>query len=132
MGKFLTGIVCFLTLLAVNGFAQILSPLESYPYYHSGPDSGRRHLRTHAEGDTLQLPFFEDFAAYTGNPSARNWQSGGGVYVSNQFGVDPPSLQVATFDGVNGQGMPYSTFTTYDYTDTLPPSLSRWRASTRP
>jgi hypothetical protein len=119
MGKFLTGIVCFLTLLAVNGFAQILSPLESYPYYHSGPDSGRRHLRTHAEGDTLQLPFFEDFAAYTGNPSARNWQSGGGVYVNNQFGIDPPSLQVATFDGVNGQGLPYSTFTTYDYTDTL-------------
>jgi hypothetical protein len=118
MGKFLTGIICFLTLLAVNGYAQILSPLESYPFYHSGLDSGR-HLRTQAAGDTLQLPFFDDFAAYTGQPSTQNWQRGGGVYVNNQFGLNPPSLHVATFDGVNGQGLPYSTFTAYGYTDTL-------------
>jgi Secretion system C-terminal sorting domain len=119
MGKILTGIICFLTLVAVHGFAQVVSPLESYPISHSGPDSGRRLLRTHGEGDTLQLPFFEDFAAYTGQPSERSWQKGGGVYVNDQFGVNPPSLQVVTFDGVNGRGMPYSAFTSYGYTDTL-------------
>jgi hypothetical protein len=119
MVKFLTGIICFLTLISVNGLAQILSPLESYPFYQAGPDRGRRQLRTQAEGDTLQLPFFEDFAAYTGQPSQVYWQQGGGVYVNNQFGLHPPSLHVATFDGVNGQGMPYSSFTTYGYTDTL-------------
>lgn len=118
MVKFLTGIFCFLTLISVNGLAQVLSPLESYPFYHSGPGAGR-HLRTQAEGDTLKLPFFEDFAAYTGVPTAANWVPGGGVYVNNQFGLDPPSIHVATFDGVNGRGMPYSAFTTYGYTDTL-------------
>src|SRR5215217_3006858 len=98
MGKFLTGIICFLTLLAVDGFAQTLSPLESYPLLHSGPAAGRQ-LRTQALGDTLTLPFFEDFAAYTGAASIQNWQRGGGVYVNNQYGLNPPSLHVATFDG---------------------------------
>ena len=119
MVKFLTGIICFLTLISVNGLAQILSPLESYPLYQAGTDRGGRQLRTQAEGDTLQLPFFEDFAAYTGRPSAAYWQQGGGVYVNNQFGLLAPSLHVASFDGVDGQGMPYSSFTTYGYTDTL-------------
>lgn len=119
MGRILTGIFCLLILAAASGFAQVLSPLESYPLVHSGPDKGRRLLRTHGEGDTLQLPFFDDFAASTGAPGAGNWQAGGGVYVNDQFGVNPPSLQVATFDGVNGQGLPYSSFTSYGYTDTL-------------
>lgn len=76
-------------------------------------------MRMQAEGDTLQLPFFEDFAAYTGQPHQDNWLPGGGVYVNNQFGLQPPSLNVASFDGVNHQGRAYSTFTDYGYTDTL-------------
>ncbi|MGV3504160.1 MAG: T9SS type A sorting domain-containing protein [Adhaeribacter sp.] len=118
MGKVLTGICCFLTFIAFSGLAQTLTPLESYPLVQVSPHHGKL-LRTLAEGDTLKLPFFDDFAAYTGAPSPTNWLPGGGVYINNQFGLKPPSLHVATFDGVNGRGLPYSAITSYGYTDTL-------------
>ena len=118
MGKILTGICCFLTLMAFDGLAQKITPLESYPLVQASAGTGRQ-LRTLAEGDTLKLPFFDDFAAYTGAPSPKNWLPGGGAYINNQFGLHPPSLHVATFDGVNGRGLPYSAITSYGYTDTL-------------
>jgi len=118
MPKYLLGLFCSLGLV-LNSFGQILTPLDSYILQHTASDSGKRNARTHAVGDTLALPFFEDFAGYTGQPDARYWQSGGGVYVNNQFGVNPPSLHVATFEGVNAAGLPYTNLVTYGYTDSL-------------
>src|SRR5687767_11533085 len=118
MSKFLIGLVCSLSLV-INGWAQVLTPLDSYPLQQTSKHSATRNARTTAEGDTLVLPFFDDFAGYTGTPSANYWQSGGGVYVNSQFGVNQPSLNVATFEGVNAAGVPYSPTVTYGYTDTL-------------
>ena len=54
------------------------------------------------------LPFFDDFTGYRGNPKEQNWEKGGGVFVNNTFGVNPPSYHVATFDGLNADGKPYN------------------------
>ncbi|MDB5264031.1 MAG: C-terminal target protein [Adhaeribacter sp.] len=118
MSKYLIGLVCSLGFV-LNGWSQVLTPLDSYPVQSTGPTSANRHARTTAEGDTLTLPFFDDFAAYTGAPSSKYWKNGGGVYVNNQFGVNSPSVNVATFEGVNAAGRPYSPAVTYGYTDTL-------------
>jgi hypothetical protein len=118
MQKIFTTIVCLLA-FSTTSLAQVLSPLEFYPPYKNISNSSNRNARTTAEGDTLQLPFFDDFAAYTGKPSANYWQPEGGVYINNQFGINPPSLNVATFEGIDAAGLPYSTITSYGYTDVL-------------
>ncbi|KAA5548742.1 T9SS type A sorting domain-containing protein [Adhaeribacter rhizoryzae] len=118
MPKFLIGLFCSLGFV-LNSWGQVITPLESYPVTQSAKTSLTRHARTNAEGDTVSLPFFDDFAAYTGVPSAGYWQKGGGVHVNNQFGVNPPSVHVATFEGVDAAGRPYSPTATYGYTDTL-------------
>ena len=118
MFKFFTGF-SLLLLICLESWGQILTPLESYPIQSSSNNTALRHARTTATGDTLMLPFFDDFAAYTGQPSPQFWFKGGGVYINNQFGVNPPSLNVATFEGVDAVGNAYSTSPTNGATDTL-------------
>ena len=117
MYKFFTGCICLLAFY-VNAWGQVLTPLESYPVLPANNNS-LRHARVAAAGDTLTLPFFDDFAAYTGQPSPQFWIESGGVYINDQFGVAPPSLNVATFEGVNAAGDAYSTLNTNGFTDTL-------------
>ena len=62
---------------------------------------------TQALADTI--PFFDDFScAYKSNyPSANKWLDSS-VYVNTGFGIAPLSVGVATFDGLNKKGYPYS------------------------
>lgn len=54
------------------------------------------------------LPFFEDFwyAPNSTVPSANHWTDSS-VYISTGYGYAPPSMGVATFDGLNKKGYPY-------------------------
>ncbi len=55
------------------------------------------------------LPFFDDFSyAYKSPcPTAKHWQDSS-VYINTGFAIAPLSLGVATFDGLNKKGYPYS------------------------
>lgn len=57
----------------------------------------------------LDLPFFDDFSyAYNSPyPSADNWLDSN-AYVNTGFAIAPITLGVATFDGLNKKGYPYS------------------------
>lgn len=68
--------------------------------------------------DTLSLPFLEDFSYRGGRPDSRKWINGG-VFVNNQFAVDQPTWGVATFDGLNKFGEPYSLTEDHGAADTL-------------
>ncbi len=57
--------------------------------------------------DTLTLPFFDDFTSTLGYPSAKRWTDNQ-VWVNNNFSLDPPNYNVATFDHLNKKGKPYS------------------------
>jgi hypothetical protein len=60
------------------------------------------------------LPFFDDFAGqvYRNDPfpDTAKWVQGGGTFINNSNPVEPPSYNVATFDGLKDNGTPY-TFT---------------------
>ncbi|MCF2486844.1 T9SS type A sorting domain-containing protein [Dyadobacter sp. CY347] len=76
-------------------------------------------LRTEA---TLNLPFFDDFSTTkTANPNTANWLPGSGVYINNTLSNSQPSLNIATFDGLNASGTPYNLVNplTQNFTDTL-------------
>ena len=56
--------------------------------------------------DTIALPFFDDFS-YTGPyPDPNRWLDRD-VFVNATLGVQPVSVGVATFDGLNFEGKPY-------------------------
>jgi hypothetical protein len=57
--------------------------------------------------DTLSLPFREDFFQSDIFPDTNRWQNNY-VYVNGDFGVNPPSYGVATFDYLDAQGNPYT------------------------
>ncbi len=100
----------------IAGQAQILTPLESYP----NSSNIYQRSRLSAVGDTLNLPFFDDFAnQLNGAPNRSYWQRGGGAFINNQFGLNPPTVGVATLEGIRGNGLSYNTITAYGYTDTL-------------
>jgi len=54
-----------------------------------------------------ELPFIDDFSKPTGFiPDQTKWQ-GTSVYVNNSYGINPPSIGVATFDAINSKGELY-------------------------
>lgn len=57
-------------------------------------------------GKKLSLPFIEDFASTTVYPDAAQWKDRL-VFVNHTYPIAPPSINVATFDGLNRVGVPY-------------------------
>src|ERR1035438_4122710 len=70
----------------------------------------------------LTLPFFDDFSTSYIYPDSTKW-IGRSVYINDDFPIDPPTIGVATFDGLDSVGKPYLN-ATYDYpADTLTSQL---------
>lgn len=77
-------------------------------FYVSPTTDGSYHVkpRAAAKGTANTLPFFEDFSYDTFFPDSSKWLDRK-VYVNNNMGVDPISWGVATFDGIDVNGLPY-------------------------
>lgn len=56
--------------------------------------------------ETLELPICDDFSGAGGLPNPRIWLEDD-VSVGDGFAVSPPSVGVATFDGLDADGVPY-------------------------
>lgn len=107
---------CILSLLPFTGFSQeYLLPLGcNLNYYYK--DLKHENLKTASpdiqfkpSSGSLELPFKEDFFYCTSNsyPNQNKWADSL-VYINHGFGIAPPSIGVATFDGLNKYGYPYS------------------------
>ena len=68
-------------------------------------------LKAFLEPDTLDLPFFDDFSRETIYPSPEKWEDQD-VFVNSSYGIDPPSVGVATFDVLDSAGLIYDHATT--------------------
>ncbi len=85
--------------------------------------AGRWYLKTIAEtADTakifvsaiqvykqINLPLIEDFSSSIRVADPVKWQDNF-VYINNEFPENQPSINVATFDGLNAKGNPYSNY----------------------
>lgn len=69
-----------------------------------------KNLRTqyHQALNTLTLPFWDDFSTSSLLPDSTKWLVGADVNINRGRGLNPPSLNVATFDGTDQFGIPYS------------------------
>jgi len=58
----------------------------------------------------MKLPFWDDFSFTNGkdHPNDSLWQYGHSVWVNNGMAINPPTIKVGTFDGIDSLGRPYS------------------------
>ena len=78
------------------------------------------NARTQSEIDTLFLPFWDDFSASGPTPDTAKWLNSDNVLINPSLGINPPTLNIATFDGVTGDGNTFSLNpTAFGETDVL-------------
>ncbi len=87
------------------------------PYPAADSNVPGRGARTEA----LTIPFFDDFSTVRTQPDVALWQPNGGTFVNNTAAINPPSVNVATFDGLGANGLPYvlNNSLSYGPTDSL-------------
>lgn len=67
------------------------------------------NLRTAAHDSVpVNLPFWDDFSTSNGFPDTAHWSHSNDVNVLAGVGINPPSLNVATFDGADQWGNPHN------------------------
>jgi hypothetical protein len=109
-------IVSFLVLLLNCSVA--VGQLKLMPIQKATPKA-RKLNATKIENDTINLPFWDDFSFSPDNlPADSLWEDSDGIYVGNGLGLNPPSIGVASFDGVSSTGGAYSGTST-SKTDSL-------------
>jgi len=100
-------------LIALQGFAQIGEDQYVPLYSNYQIKQYRKQQANFAQfqgkkgiTDTLTLPFFDDFSVISVLPLESLWTDGS-VFINADFPINPPSVGVATFDGLDGQGNAY-------------------------
>ncbi len=116
-------ILIFFSLYIFETNAQVKTyPLETNPrleaFHYANPNYIFQHNSKNKFGqrDTLDLPFFDDFSQSTLYPDSTKWLNNQ-VYINNQFPLFPPTLNVATFDVLDAQGVPYRNTINKDLKD---------------
>lgn len=61
-----------------------------------------------ARQSALSLPFWDDFSFSGPVPDTSLWQTGADIFINNTLGINPPSINVATFDGARANGTPHN------------------------
>ncbi len=102
-GKRITLLTVY-ALFVHNLVGQLVEKPVGFPF----PYKSTQAARTLAVGDTIALPFWDDFSTTLGRPSTEWWAYGEDVFVNRTLGQHPPTLGVATFDGVNRLGVPHN------------------------
>ncbi len=98
--------LCIFFLQNFNSFVNaqfLISPNQTFYKKNTSPNN-----IIYMGKPALQLPFFEDFSLYQGVADTTIWEKNGGTYINQYFGINNPSLGMATFDGLNEQGQPYN------------------------
>jgi hypothetical protein len=91
--------------VALPLFCQAQIVLTGLPHSKGQKTTSRANARTKA----LELPLWEDFSATrTTSADTTVWFGSESVRVNDGIAIRPPSVRVATFDGVDSTGAPYN------------------------
>jgi hypothetical protein len=98
--------ILVIILLGISGFSTAQVTFKSIE------GATRNSLRVASSGRDsaqLELPFWDDFSLSSYLPDTSQWfVETGTTNISASLGIDPPTINVAVFDGWNAQGTPYS------------------------
>ena len=107
-------VILFFSLITISGYAQLIEKeLPNFNYSSAKLATQDNH--------TITLPFWDDFSTGIGLVDTAWWtqQSQAQVIVKTGIGIDPPSVGVATFDGIDASGTPYLPSPTDGAVDSL-------------
>lgn len=108
--------VLFLFLLSFSlCFSQ---EIETPLYFNPALKDAAQSVSERAAVDTLDLPFRDDFSQFFHYPDANKWLDRA-VYINSNFPYSPPTIGVATFDGLKENGEPYTYGIISGRTDSL-------------
>jgi hypothetical protein len=106
-----SGVVLILLLYSSYSFAQI--KIRTLPH-----DAGSHTSRSNTGSRTkdlqpITLPFFDDFSrpfVHEGNlyPDLGRWDSSYSVWINTGMAINAPTINVATFDGLDSAGLAYN------------------------
>ena len=105
-----TFIGCIIMCLAVSAKAQLLLENINYPITPKA-NLSKRFVQVSSIADTLQLPFFDDFTFEASIPDTSRWPNNQTTSLTRGYAINPPSIGVATFNGINLFGNPHFTNT---------------------
>lgn len=99
--------IFFIILLGISGFSSAQITFKSIEKGHNtyarGASAGR-------DSTQLELPFWDDFSRTSYYPDTSHWfVETGSSTISASLGINPPTINVAVFDGWNTQGTPYGS-----------------------
>ena len=93
-------ILCFL--ISNTIFTQeVISDLYSISYLSENEFTVKQNK------SVLALPFIDDFSYSASQPDNNLWNSSS-VFINRSYPINPPTIGVATFDGLNAKGLAYS------------------------
>lgn len=82
----------------------------------------KNYSSARTQEELRSLPFWDDFSyAEDDHPQDTMWINNRTVYVNSGQAINPPTINVASFDGLNELGLPYNSTDNldYGYRDTL-------------
>lgn len=88
----------------LNSNSRLKAFHKQHPAYVFGQEEGKFYKN--GITDTLNLPFFDDFSTSSVYPDASLWINNA-VFINPDFPINPPSINVATFDGLDPMGNAY-------------------------
>ncbi|MAX68120.1 MAG: hypothetical protein CMP60_00265 [Flavobacteriales bacterium] len=94
---------------------EVISPLVS------NSDLQKNTISIYENKSSLSIPFIDDFSNNSSYPDSNLWKDNS-VFINRNYGVNPITIGVATFDGLNLNGRAYnmtSTATDSENADTL-------------
>ncbi len=101
-------IFCFILFFGPEARSQIsFRPLSESVHYRS---SDARVASSVRDSTRIALPFWDDFSRTNYLPDTSHWFiDPGTTIISSSQAINPPTINVATFDGWNNMGVPYSS-----------------------
>ncbi|SMD32021.1 Por secretion system C-terminal sorting domain-containing protein [Reichenbachiella faecimaris] len=99
------GLILGFVLIVQSSYAQLqVRNINRMPRSPSLPSNAR----VKATGDTILLPFWDDFSFSSITPDSILWESNTGVLINGTQGKSSPTLNVASFDGADIFGNPHN------------------------
>jgi hypothetical protein len=109
-------VVSIFSLFLIHGIAVAQIQTKAIPQFHETTENAR--IKGTEDLPPLQLPFWDDFSM-SNDLIDTLWANINCVTVNNFIGIDAPTINVATFNGVDASGRPYSSTPGFGSTDSL-------------
>ena len=107
MRRIFTFSLFFLLIFNLSGQELLISPLSTNPALVKQFEEGNLPAPYQKINCQVHLPFIDDFSKYHQVGAEEQYWEDNFAFVNPTFGVDPPTIGVATFEGLDYNGYPY-------------------------